>query len=334
MLGRTIEDSSSYPREFGSYFLLAGLNRPFVGSLHLGVARDRRFGRLMALKILGPRLTNAEDVARFRDEANAVGRLSHRNLVPTLDAGHVGDEAFLAMEFVEGYGLRAIWNRCAKKRLAFPIDVAVYIVKELCLGLAYVHAFSDLGLVHRNVTPPKILISYAGEIKLTDFSLALSAAVLERTEPEFVYGKISYLSPEQARVEELDGRSDLYSAGIVLWELLTGRQLFPPGSKPTWDLRARAWNARVSPPSTRAPRVPRALDEICRSALAADKQDRYADCNEMALALQAWLARNAPTIGDTQMAAFMRELFAEDILHAREELHKLSGWAETLLGRS
>jgi serine/threonine protein kinase len=315
MLDRALGDGWPYPRNFGPYLLLSALSEPFVGSLHLAVIGDGEFERLAVLKILGPRLTEASDVARFREEASAVVRLSHRNLVPVFDAGLVGDEAFLAMEFVEGRNLLAIWNRCAKKQMALAIEFAVYLVEELCRGLAHAHAAPEGGLVHRNVTPAKVLVSHSGEIKLGDFSLALSAPVLERTEPEMVYGRVPYLSPEQARAESLDGRSDLYSAGIVLWEMLTGRQLFPPSRRtPTRDLRMRTRGPEVPPPSQRAPHVPVELDEICLKALAPDKRDRYADCAEMARALQSWLAHHAPTMGDTQVASFMRQLFPEVFL--------------------
>ena len=133
------------------------------------------------------------------------------------------------MDFVEGKDLRATWNRCAKKGIAFPIDVAVHIVKELARGLHYAHTFGDIKLVHRDVSPPNVLLSYSGEVKLTDFGLASSTLKMEKTAPGIIYGKVSYMSPEQARGEQLDGRTDLYAAGIILWELLTGRQLFPSG---------------------------------------------------------------------------------------------------------
>ena len=237
-----------------------------------------------------PHLADAEYVARFRDEAKVVVKLSHGNLIPVFDAGLVGGELFLAMDFVEGRDLRAVWNRCAKKQVAFPIDVAVYIVKELCRGLAYAHSFPDLNLVHRDISPPNVLVSYTGEVKLTDFGLASSTLKLEKTAPGIIYGKVAYMSPEQARGEKLDGRSDMYATGIVLWELLTGRQLFPPGKDQPQDLLTRAKNPESMRPSKRAPRVPPELDEICLKALAASKDDRYADCDEMRMALQAWLA--------------------------------------------
>jgi serine/threonine protein kinase/TolA-binding protein len=290
-----------------------------MGALYLAVTGDRGLERLMVIKTVLPHLADAEYVARFRDEAKVVVKLSHGNLIPVFDAGVVGGEMFLAMDFVEGRDLRAVWNRCAKKQVAFPIDVAVYIVKELCRGLAYAHAFPDLNLVHRDISPPNILVSYTGEVKLTDFGLASSTLKLEKTAPGIIYGKVAYMSPEQARGEKLDGRSDMYATGIVLWELLTGRQLFPPGKDQPQDLLTRAKNPEPMPPSKRAPRVPKDLDEICLKALAASKADRYGDCDEMRTALQGWLANNAPTTDGTRMSAFLQELFAEDIVRERNE---------------
>ncbi|MGE5180697.1 MAG: protein kinase domain-containing protein [Acidobacteriota bacterium] len=312
-------DWEHYPRKFGKYHLLAPLAQGGMGALYLAVAGDRGLERLMVIKTVLPHLADAEYVARFRDEAKVVIKLSHGNLIPVFDAGVVGGEMFLAMDFVEGRDLRAVWNRCAKKQVAFPIDVAVYIVKELCRGLAYAHSFPDLNLVHRDISPPNILVSYTGEVKLTDFGLASSTLKLEKTAPGIIYGKVAYMSPEQARGEKLDGRSDMYATGIVLWELLTGRQLFPPGKDQPQDLLARAKNPEPMRPSKRAPRVPTDLDEICVKALAAEKADRYADCDEMRMALQTWLANNAPTTDGTRMAGFLQELFAEDIVRERGE---------------
>ncbi|MGE0398044.1 MAG: serine/threonine protein kinase, partial [Kofleriaceae bacterium] len=290
-----------------------------MGALYLAVTGDRGLERLMVIKTVLPHLADAEYVARFRDEAKVVVKLSHGNLIPVFDAGLVGGELFLAMDFVEGRDLRAVWNRCAKKQVAFPIDVAVYIVKELCRGLAYAHSYPELNLVHRDVSPPNVLVSYTGEVKLTDFGLASSTLKLEKTAPGIIYGKVAYMSPEQARGEKLDGRSDMYAAAIVLWELLTGRQLFPPGKDQPQDLLTRAKNPEVMRPSKRAPRVPVELDEICVKALASARESRYANCDEMRMALQTWLAQHAPTTDGTRMSTFLQELFAEDIQRERNE---------------
>ncbi|HEX7844066.1 MAG TPA: protein kinase, partial [Kofleriaceae bacterium] len=316
-------DLEHYPRKFGKYHLLGPLAQGGMGALYLAVAGDRGLERLMVIKTVLPHLADAEYVARFRDEAKVVVKLSHGNLIPVFDAGLVGGELFLAMDFVEGRDLRAVWNRCAKKQVAFPIDVAVYVVKELCRGLAYAHSFPDLQLVHRDISPPNVLVSYTGEVKLTDFGLASSTLKLEKTAPGIIYGKVAYMSPEQARGEKLDGRSDMYAAAIVLWELLTGRQLFPPGKDQPQDLLARAKNPEPMRPSKRAPRVPVELDEICLKALAPSRDDRYPDCDAMRMALQTWLAQNAPTTDGTRMAAFLHELFAEDIQRERVERNEL-----------
>jgi len=316
-------DLEHYPRKFGKYHLLGPLAQGGMGALYLAVGGDRGLERLMVIKTVLPHLADAEYIARFRDEAKVVVNLSHGNLIPVFDAGLFQGELFLAMDFVEGRDLRAVWNRCAKKQVAFPIDVAVYIIKELCRGLAYAHSFPDLHLVHRDISPPNVLVSYTGEVKLTDFGLASSTLKVEKTAPGIIYGKVAYMSPEQARGEKLDGRSDMYAAAIVLWELLTGRQLFPPGKDQPQDLLTRAKNPEPMRPSKRAPRVPVELDEICLKALAAAKEDRYADCDGMRMALQAWLAQNAPTTDGTRMAAFLHELFAEDIARDRAERNEL-----------
>jgi serine/threonine protein kinase len=294
-----------------------------MGALYLAVSGDRGLERLMVIKTVLPHLADAEYVARFRDEAKVVVKLSHGNLIPVFDAGLVGGELFLAMDFVEGRDLRAVWNRCAKKQVAFPIDVAVFIIKELCRGLAYAHSFPDLHLVHRDVSPPNVLVSYTGEVKLTDFGLASSTLKLEKTAPGIIYGKVAYMSPEQARGEKLDSRSDMYAAAIVLWELLTGRQLYPPGKDQPQDLLARAKNPEALRPSKRAPRVPPELDDICLKALSPERADRYKDCDEMRMALQSWLAQNAPTTDGTRMSAFLEELFSDDIKSERVERHEM-----------
>ena len=250
-----------------------------MGALYLALSGAEETAKLCVIKTVLPHLADKEYLQRFRDEAKVVVRLSHGNLVPVFDSGQADGEIYLAMDFVEGRDLRATWNRCAKKGIAFPIDVAVHIVKELARGLHYAHSFGSLKLVHRDVSPPNVLLSYSGEVKVTDFGLASSTLKMEKTAPGIIYGKVSYMSPEQARGEPLDGRTDLYAAGIILWELLTGRQLFPSGKNgaavandaPTAEeLLQRVRYPEVVPPSKRATRVPAELDRIACKALAPD----------------------------------------------------------------
>ncbi|MCC6994864.1 MAG: protein kinase [Deltaproteobacteria bacterium] len=304
--------ADAFPRKFGKYYLLSPLAQGGMGALYMAMAGERDLEKLCVIKTVLPHLADSEYVARFRDEAKVVVRLSHGNLVPVFDAGQVQREIFLAMDFVEGKDLRAVWNRCAKKGIAFPLDVAAYIVKELCRGLHYAHSFQELRLVHRDVSPPNVLLSYTGEVKLTDFGLASSTLKLEKTSPGVIYGKVSYMSPEQARGEPLDGRTDLYAAGIILWELLTGRQLFPAGEAQATDLLQRARDPRPEAPSRRAARVPPALDAIVLKALAVSPAERYQSGEEMRSALAGYLAAEAPSTDSARVATFMDQLFAED----------------------
>lgn len=330
--------SESFPRRFGKYHLLGPLAQGGMGALYLAVTGSSGLERLLVIKTVLPHLADDEYVARFRDEAKVVVQLSHANLIPVFDAGQVGGELFLAMDFVEGKDLRAVWNRCAKKGVAFPVDVAAYLVKELCRGLDYAHSFGDLQLVHRDVSPPNVLLSYQGEVKLTDFGLASSNLKLEKTAPGIIYGKVAYMSPEQARGDALDGRSDLYAAGIVLWELLTGRQLFAPGKEQPQELIERTRDPVAPAPSERAPRVPAELDAIVKKALEPRPEDRYATGKDFRDALAGWLARNAPSTDEARLETFISKLFADDIARERkgrkELLERARRQAEQTLPRS
>jgi serine/threonine protein kinase len=318
--------ADKYPREFGRYTLLAPLAQGGMGALYLACVGEQGLERLCVIKTVLPHLADPEYVARFRDEAKVVVRLSHGNLVPVFDAGMVDGELYLAMEYVEGKDLRAVWNRCAKKGIAFPIDVAVHIIRELSRGLNYAHNFGGIKLVHRDVSPPNVLIAFSGEIKLTDFGLASSTLKVEKTAAGIIYGKVSYMSPEQARGEPIDGRTDIYAAGIILWELLTGRQLFPQNNQTDGgELIERVRNPTIDPPSLRAPRVPPMLDQIVLRGLAKDQNIRYSTGEQFRADLTAFLATNKDYVATdaARVATFMQELFDDDIVRERDARREL-----------
>lgn len=325
-----------FPRKFGPYILLKPLARGGMGALYLALAGDRGMEKFCVIKTALHHLADKSYVQRFRDEAKVVVRLSHGNLVTVFDAGQVAGELYLAMDFIEGRDLRAVWNRCAQKGQAFPIDVAVHITKELCRGLGYAHAFDGLQLVHRDVSPPNVLLSYAGEIKLTDFGLASSTLKLEKTAPGVIYGKVSYMAPEQARGETLDGRVDLYAAGIILWELLTGRQLFPAvpeaGAHGEDALLERVRHPAIVAPSKKTSRVPADLDRIVLKALAPDPGSRYQTGEELRMDLAAFQAKTSPATDGEHVARFLRELFAEHIVRERAERQQLAESASRIFG--
>jgi serine/threonine protein kinase len=315
-----------------------------MGELYLAVSGSRGFEKLCVIKKLLPTLVARDNIQRFREEAMVVVKLSHGNLVSVFDAGREHDQVFLVMEYVDGKDLLATWNRCAERRVPFPVDVAAYIVKELARGLGYAHGFGGLKLVHRDVSPANVLLSYTGEVKLTDFGLATSTLKLQHTAPGIIFGKLSYLSPEQARNEQLDGRTDIYAAGILLWELLTGQQLFPVKIYAGDDADARrdstasalerVRNPRVMPPSSVTSRVPPELDRIVMRALAPDRDRRYQDGEELRADLAAFLAKTAPETDAARLAAFLRPLFAIDAENERRERESLLSSASMLLSGS
>jgi serine/threonine protein kinase len=314
-----------------------------MGELDLAVTGDRGMEKLCVIKRVLPHLLAADNVQRFREEAMVVVRLSHGNLVGVLDAGREEGQFYLAMDFVEGKDLLATWNQCAARRVAFPVEIAAYVIKELARGLAYAHAYRDLHLVHRDISPANVLLSYSGEVKLTDFGLATSKLKEQRTAPGIIYGKLSYLAPEQARGQPLDGRTDLYAAGILLWEMLTGQQLFPTKPKPadpplsgvggnsTLEALERLKNPVVVPPSSLSGRVPPMLDAIVMRALGVEPEDRYQTGEDLRADLASFLAKHAPETDAATLASFMSVLWDEHISNERSDRDALMQEASTLL---
>ena len=337
-----------FPRRFGPYVLAKPLARGGMGALYLAVREGTNpaadgDGGVCVIKTVLPHLADREYLQRFRDEGKVVVQLSHDNLVPVFDSGQIGGEIYLGMNFIDGKDLRAVWNRCAKKGVAFPMDVAVFIVRELARGLMYAHGFGNIKLIHRDISPPNVLVAYDGAVKLTDFGLASSTLKLEKTAPGIIYGKVSYMSPEQARGEPLDGRTDQFAAGIILWELLTGRQLYPAKAGPVAagdkgggaeELLKVVRNPTITAPSKRASRVPSELDRIALRALAPKMEDRYADCAALADDLSAYLAASAPATNRERVAKFLAELYAEDIAAEKTERTAVLTEARALLGKA
>ncbi len=298
---------------FGKYVLVRPMARGGMGELFLAVSGETDgFEKLCVVKKVLHSLSDAAVHRRFLDEAKVVVRLNHANLVQVFDAGKVDDDYYLAMELVEGKDLRAVWNRCAQLHRRIPVDVAIFVVREVLRGLHYVHDAMDLDLVHRDISPPNLLVGYRGDIKLTDFGLAKSSMKREMTSPGVVFGRYSYLSPEQARGMPADRRTDLYACAIVLWELLTGRQLFPSSGRAHQEALEAVRNPKVKPPSALVPGVPEGMDEVVLSGLAKDPDQRYAKADDFRSALSEILARDFPSCDADRVAEFMRDIFARE----------------------
>jgi len=256
-----------------------------------GVAESLQgFRKNIAIKRVLPALTqNKKFVAMFLDEARLSLSLQHANIVQVFDIGHADDTYFIVMEYVDGVDLKSLmeWRRRLGRRL--PTAVSLNIVNEICKGLSYAHELLNsetgrpLGIVHRDVSPPNVLISKQGEVKVVDFGLAKASSQIETTDPGVVKGKMSYLSPEAARGEEVDSRADIFSVGILLYEMLTGKRLFY--GETDYQTVELVRNAKIPPIKAQNPEVEQELEDITRKALARNKEDRFQTATDLQDAL-------------------------------------------------
>ena len=246
-----------------------------------GVAESLKgFKKNIAIKRIHPALTkNKKFVAMFLDEARLSLVLQHANIVQVFDIAHTDDTYFIVMEYVDGVDLKAImeWRRKINRRI--PIAHSLYMITEICKGLSYAHELLNpetgkpLGIVHRDISPPNVLISKQGEVKVVDFGLAKATSQIETTDPGVVKGKMSYLSPEAARGEEVDASADIFAVGILLYEMLTGKRLFY--GETDYQTVELVRNAKIPPIKPQNPQVEPELEDIVRKALAKRKEDRF-----------------------------------------------------------
>ena len=274
------------------------------------------FKKKVAIKRILPGLIKDQRFVRmFLDEARLSLRLNHANIVSVFDIGESENTYFIVMDFVHGTNLKTLLEYQAKKGGAMPAPLVVGLLIEILKGLAYAHVLPDaetgrpLGIVHRDISPPNILISWHGEVKLTDFGLAKATTQLESTDPGVVKGKYSYLSPEAARGEEIDFRADLFSTAILAFEMLTGRRLFRGKN----DYQTIALVRACDVPSLRSynPAVPVDLEAILLKALSKDIKDRYQNAESFADALLDFLFSNRLKVGARDVIDYVRPIREE-----------------------
>src|SRR4051812_22233079 len=283
--------SSQPTLRFGKYLLVERLGRGGMAEVWKAkILGPAGFQRTVVVKRILPHL--AEDphfVQMFVSEARLSARLSHANIVHVYELGDVAGEYFICMEYVRGRDLVSVM-RAHLMRAIPPAGLGAFVVREICRAHAYAHGLTDddgrpLRLIHRDVSPSNVMLSFDGSVKLLDFGIAkaLSEASENKTQTGTLKGKFGYMSPEQVEGKEIDHRTDLFAAGIMLHEVLTGRRLF----KGQTDIQTIAMvrEANIQPPSTFNPQVPPELDRVCMKALARSLDDRFQRCDEMAFEL-------------------------------------------------
>lgn len=282
------------------------------------VAKTRGIGgfeKLVAIKVIHPRYSEDDHfIQMLVEEAKISVQLSHVNIAQTFDLGCIDNVYFIAMEYIEGADAYRVVKRAYDKTRSLPVDLCCYIGAEVCHGLAYAHRKRDaegrpMGIVHRDISPQNVLISYAGEVKLVDFGIAKAALRTGQTEVGVIKGKYYYMSPEQSWGDPVDQRSDVFSTGLLLHELLTGEMVYKENNVPA--LLDQVRKAEIDGPASKRSDIPLELDRVVMRALAKEPVDRYQSAHALAQELTEILYRMSPTFTSGKLASLMSDLFAE-----------------------
>lgn len=330
---------SDMMKKFGKYFLLDQIAQGGMAEIYRArMATTDGGGRLLAIKrIIQTYSSNPEFVTMFKSEIKTTSGFTHPNIVQLYDYGEEQNMLYIAMEYVDGKNLRQFISRFSELKTPFPVEAAVYILEQAAHGMGYAHAYKDkfsgksLNIVHRDISPQNLLISYDGAVKVIDFGIAKAVTNSEATRAGVIKGKPSYLSPEQISGESLDGRSDIFALGTVLWELLASRKLFAADNDfGVLKLIENCAN-HVKPPSMYNPKVPKELDAIVLKCLQKNRDQRYSAAEELQRALHKFLYQFSPDFNPNDLSYYARDLFKNEIVDDRKKLLKLNEKAEQLL---
>jgi len=306
------------PVPFGKYYLLGLIARGGMAEVYR--ARVQSEQRLLALKVMRPQLAReARFIDMFHREGKLAMLLENRCIVRTVEVGQHDGKYFITMEYIGGRDLTQVLRRCQESHQRIPVPHAVYIAARIAEGLHFAHTLigpdgRPLNIVNRDVSPSNVRLSYDGEVKLLDFGIA-QALMKFTSEIGILKGKFSYMSPEQIRGMPLDARTDVFSAGIILHEMLTTEKLFRGDTE--FALMEKVRKAEVPPPSSFNRRVTPELDVISLKALARDVADRYQSAQQLAADLDALIA--GYRFDPKELRQFMRQLFRKEYAKELED---------------
>jgi eukaryotic-like serine/threonine-protein kinase len=312
----------------GKYRLIAELGQGGMATVYLAVAMGQSgFRKLAVVKLLRPEIAvDAEFVQMFLDEAKLCARLSHPNIVHTYDVGVDEVGHLMAMEYLDGVSLHAAVAKLARNGGPFKFALQARVLLDVVEGLRYAHELKDydgrsLEIVHRDVTPHNIFVTYDGQVKLLDFGIAKAATSSVRTATGVIKGKLTYMAPEQARGEPVDARADLYAVGVMLWEAVTGRRRWPTGlSQPALFTRLASGEPPENPNATSFGYPPE-VDTIILKALAPKPDDRYQTAAEMRVALEGVLAKLEP-VSLRDLGVMLGNAFSDGRTRLREVIEE------------
>jgi serine/threonine protein kinase len=327
------------PYPFGNYFLLERLAIGGMAEVYLAKSSGMAgFEELVALKRILPTIAaDDEFVAMFIDEAKIAGQLSHTNVARIFDLGKIENSYFIAMEYISGHDLRTLWDRVCSEGF-MPIELACYVAQKICAGLDYAHRKRDsrgraLGIIHRDVSPQNVLMSYTGDIKVIDFGIAKAANRMVRTATGILKGKFAYMAPEQARGDPTDHRADIFAIGVIFYELLTGERAFKADTD--YALLKKVREVNLIPPRDLRPEIPRQLEDIIYKAMSKDASHRYAWASALATDLDRFMSEHGLTYNKEELSAYLQRYFRNEYKEEQvrvQEYHKLFLSEDSLSG--
>jgi serine/threonine protein kinase len=314
-----------HPKKLGRFVLMAT-----GGMAEIYLSRQKGiegFEKLLVVKRILPHLAMEKRfVDMFLDEARLAARLNHPNIVQIYDLGKHGSDYFIAMEYLEGESLGYLIAEANKTRYTLPPELAAGIVLEVCKALEYAHNLRDvtgkpLKIVHRDVSPHNIIVLFTGGVKLVDFGIAKATSQVHHTRPGTLKGKLSYISPEQCLGGSTDARTDIFSLGVIFWELLAGRRLYKYAAE---GAIIRAILDRPVPGIKQTkPGVPEELEAVAMRALKKDPADRFQSAKEMGDTIQAYLRKVGAAAGTQEIGAFVNVVLAKRAEEKEKLLHRI-----------
>jgi len=313
-----VSDASREWTKFGRYALLDKIGSGGMAEIY----RAKTFGaagfeKEYAIKLIIPSLVDdTEFVEMFINEAKIVVNLYHANIVQVFDLGEIDGQYYIAMEYVHGNDLLDILARCAERNIKIPLNLVLFVAMEMLKGLNFAHTAKDpygeqLDIIHRDVSPSNIMISYAGDVKVGDFGVAKAAIERSLTQSDTLKGKVGYMSPEQVMGEEIDARSDIFSAGIVFFEALSMSRLFVGDSD--LDVMLKVRDAEIDEALETMVHLPSDLEEILRKALAKHPEDRFQSAGDFYQSLVDFCYQHGIKVTGNDLSNMMNRLFAEEI---------------------
>ncbi len=310
---------------FGKYLLLQRVSVGGMAEVFKALPEGaQRIDQIVAVKRILPNIAeDHEFIGMFIDEARLAGQLNHPNICRIYELGRVGDDHYIAMQFLWGRDLLKVINRFKKAGVPMPPPMAAFIAAKACAALHYAHFKRDatgqpLNIIHRDVSPQNVIVGYSGQVKLIDFGVARAASQSQKTQAGILKGKFGYMSPEMIRGLPIDHRSDVFAMGICIHEALTGTRLFY--GETDFATLEQVRDANVLPPSVKAPAIPPELDAIVLKALAREVEDRYQSAEALQRALEDMLAALYPGFDEADVGAVMRQAFSYEVAREKQRL--------------